>query len=94
MIRNFFGQRNCSADCVVRPAHSDRVHSSASKFNTLEVNKVKGLVVLNKTYQPFSIMSPCTDCIFYFNLAQCGFRVRWKDVYLISFENENKLNSF
>ena len=32
--------------------------SSASQFNILEANKVKGLVVLNKTHQPFSFMSP------------------------------------
>ena len=32
--------------------------SSASQFNILEANKVKRLVVLNKTYRPFSFMSP------------------------------------
>ena len=32
--------------------------SSASQFNILEANKVKGLVILNKTHQPFSFMSP------------------------------------
>ena len=32
--------------------------SSVSQFNILEANKVKGLVVLIKTHQPFSFMSP------------------------------------
>ena len=32
--------------------------SSASQFNILEANKVKRLVVLNKTYRPFSFTSP------------------------------------
>ena len=32
--------------------------SSASQFDKLEANKLKGLVVVNKTYQPFSFMSP------------------------------------
>ena len=31
--------------------------SSASKFNILKANKVEGLVVLHKTYRPFSFMS-------------------------------------
>ena len=32
--------------------------SYASQFNILEANKVKGLVILNKTHRPFSFMSP------------------------------------
>ena len=61
MIWNFFGQRNCSADVlIVLPDRHDAIAciSSASQFNILEANKVKGLVILNKTYQPFSFMSP------------------------------------
>ena len=32
--------------------------SSVSQFNIMEANKVKELVILNKTHQPFSFMSP------------------------------------
>ena len=36
----------------------DRHDAIVPQFNILEANKVKRLVVLNKTHQPFSFMSP------------------------------------
>ena len=62
MIRIFFGQRKCFADCVAcwTGIGNDTIAciNSASQFNILEANKVKGLLVLNKTHQPFSFMPP------------------------------------
>ena len=57
MIRNFFGQRGTALLTVLPDQHNVIVCiSSASQFNILEANKVKGLVDINKTYQPFSFM--------------------------------------
>ena len=44
---------------IVLPDRDDAIVCirSASQFYILEANKVKGLVVLNKTYRPFSFMS-------------------------------------
>ena len=58
MIRIFFEQNHFSADCVAGPDNAIACISSASQFNILEANKVKRLVVLNKTYRPFSFTSP------------------------------------
>ena len=58
MVWNFFDR---GTDLLtVLPDRHDVIAciSSASQFNILEANKVKGLVVLNETYQPFSFMSP------------------------------------
>ena len=58
MIQNFFDRG--TALLIVLPDRHDAIScvSSASQFNILEANKVKKLVVLNKTYQQFSFMSP------------------------------------
>ena len=55
MIRNFLDR----GLLTVLPDWHDAIAciSSASQFNILEANKVKGWVVLNKTYRPFSFMS-------------------------------------
>ena len=49
--------------------------SSASQFNILEANKVKGLVVLNKTYRPFSFMSPPNSIALVLNAVSQGAQV-------------------
>ena len=56
----FWTEELLSALLTVLPDWHDTIAciSSASQFNILEANKVKGLVVLNKTYQPFSFMLP------------------------------------
>ena len=58
MIQNFFDRG--TALLTVLPDRHDTIAciSSASQFNILEANKVKGLVVHNKTHQPFSFMLP------------------------------------
>ena len=57
MIRIFLDRG--TALLIVLPDQHNAIAciSSASQFNILEANKVKGLVVLNKTYRPFSFMS-------------------------------------
>ena len=58
MIQKFLDRG--TALLTVLPDRHDMIAciSSSSQFNILKANKVKGLVVLNKTYQPFSFMSP------------------------------------
>ena len=58
MIRNFLDRG--TALLIVLPDRHNAIAciSSASQSNILEANKVKGLVILNETYRPFSFMSP------------------------------------
>ena len=80
MIQNFFLDRGTALLIVLPDWHNViACISSASQFNILEAIKVKGLVVLHKTYQTFSFMLapltllPCSMIcdilqIFYFSL--------------------------
>ena len=58
MIQNFFDRG--TALLTVLPDRHNVIAciSSASQFNILEANKVKRLVIVNKTYRPFSFTSP------------------------------------
>ena len=65
MIRNVLDRG--TALLTVLPDWHDAIEciSSASQFNILEANKVKRLVVLNKTHRPFSFMLPPNSITLY-----------------------------
>ena len=58
MIQNFLDSRTALLTVLLDQHNTIVCISSVSQFNILEANKVKRLVVLNKTYRPFSFMLP------------------------------------
>ena len=58
MIRNFLDRGTALLTVLLDRHEMIACISSWSQFDILEANKVKGLVILNKTYQPFSFMLP------------------------------------
>ena len=56
MIQNFLDRGTALLSVLPDQHNAIACISSALQFNILEAIKVKGLVVLHKTYQPFSFM--------------------------------------